>query len=219
MIKLSVRDSSGNSMRRTHFFAPTLREIPTDAIATSHKLMLRAGLVRMLAAGIYSYLPLGWSAARKAMDIIREEMERIGAQEFYLPALNPIDIWDETGRSKDFGQEMFRLTDRKNHLHCLAPTHEEIICSIARGQLRSWRDLPQIWYQMQIKFRDEPRPRGGMLRMRQFIMKDSYSLDRNEAGLDHSYELHRQAYERILQRCGLDYFIPPLCRMLSNIVI
>ncbi len=194
-------------MRRTHFFAPTLRETPADATAISHKLMLRAGLVRMLAAGIYSYLPLGWTIARKVMDIIRDEMERIGAQEIFMPALNPIEIWDETGRSKDFGEEMFRLMDRKRSPHCLAPTHEEIICSLARGQLRSWRDLPQIWYQIQIKFRDEPRPRGGMLRMRQFIMKDAYSLDRNEEGLDHSYELHREAYERIFERCGLDYFI------------
>lgn len=194
-------------MRRTNYFAPTLRESPADATAVSHKLMLRAGLVRMLASGIYSYLPLGWSIARKVMDIIREEMNRIGGQELFMPALNPIEIWDETGRSKDFGEEMFRLLDRKGSLHCLAPTHEEIICSLARGQIRSWRDLPQIWYQIQVKFRDEPRPRGGMLRMRQFIMKDAYSLDRNEEGLDHSYQLHREAYERIFERCGLDYFI------------
>jgi len=169
--------------------------------------MLRAGMMRMLSAGIYSFLPIGWRSARKAMEIIRQEMERIGGQEFYLPALNPIDIWEETGRSKDFGGEMFRLTDRKGHLHCLAPTHEEVICSIARGQVRSWRDLPQIWFQIQLKFRDEPRPRGGVLRMRQFIMKDSYSLDRDESGLDHSYQLHRETYERTFQRCGLDYFI------------
>ena len=194
-------------MRRSHYFAPTLREIPADATAASHRLMLRAGLIRMLSAGIYSYLPLGWSAARKAMEITREEMERIGGQEFYLPGLNPIDIWDETGRSKDFGEEMFRLADRKGHRFCLAPTHEEVICATARGQLRSWRDLPQIWFQIQTKFRDEPRPRGGVLRMRQFIMKDSYSLDRDEEGLDRSYDLHREAYERIFQRCGLDYFI------------
>ena len=194
-------------MRRSRFFAPTLKETPAEAMAASHRLMLRAGLIRMLSAGIYSLLPIGWSAARKAIEIIREEMENIGGQEFLLPGLNPIDVWDETGRSKEFGEEMFRLRDRKGHVHCLAPTHEEIICSLARGQLRSYRDLPQIWFQIQTKFRDEPRPRGGVLRMRQFIMKDSYSLDRDEKGLDYSYELHRQAYERIFERCGLDYFI------------
>ncbi len=194
-------------MRLSHYFAPTLRETPADATVASHRLMLRAGLIRMLSAGIYSYLPLGWSSLRKAMNIVREEMENIGAQEFQLPGLNPIEIWEETGRSAGFGEEMFRLKDRKGHLHCLAPTHEEIICSIARGHLRSWRDLPQIWFQIQTKFRDEPRPRGGALRMRQFIMKDSYSLDRDIEGLDHSYSLHREAYERIFSRCGLDFFI------------
>ncbi|MFH0766159.1 MAG: proline--tRNA ligase [Calditrichota bacterium] len=194
-------------MFKTKFFAPTLRETPTDATATSHRLMLRAGLVRMLSAGVYSYLPLGWRTALKAIEVVREEMNRIGAQEFLLPALTPLEIWDETGRSKDFGEEMFRLNDRKSTPHCLAPTHEEIICALARGEVRSWRDLPQIWYQIQTKFRDEPRPRGGMLRMRQFLMKDAYSLDRDEEGLDKSYELHQQAYERIFQRCGLDYFI------------
>ncbi|NQT34401.1 proline--tRNA ligase [bacterium] len=194
-------------MRRSHYFIPTLKETPADATALSHRLMLRAGLIRMLAAGIYSYLPLGWSAARKAEGIIREEMNRIDGQEFLLPSLNPIEIWDETGRNREFGDEMFRLTDRKDHLHSLAPTHEEIICSLARGHLRSWRDLPQIWYQIQTKFRDEPRPRGGVLRMREFIMKDAYSLDRDEEGLDRSYGLHHEAYERIFDRCGLDYFI------------
>jgi len=143
----------------------------------------------------------------KAMQIVREEMTAIGGQEFYLPGLNPIDIWDETGRSKDFGEEMFRLHDRKGHTYCLAPTHEEVVCSIARGQIRSWRDLPQIWFQMETKFRDEPRPRGGVLRMRQFIMKDSYSLDRDEKSLDVSYEKHREAYASIFQRCGLKFFI------------
>ncbi|MDP8240775.1 MAG: proline--tRNA ligase [Candidatus Hatepunaea meridiana] len=194
-------------MQRSHYFIPTLKETPAEAIALSHRLMLRAGLIRMLSAGIYSYLPLGWSAMRKASQIVREEMDRIGGQEFQLPALNAIEVWDETGRNKEFGDEMFRLTDRKGHVHCLAPTHEEIICANARGQLRSWRDLPQIWYQIQTKFRDEPRPRGGVLRMRQFIMKDAYSLDRDEEGLDRSYELHSEAYKRIFQRCGLEFFI------------
>ncbi|MBM3328014.1 MAG: proline--tRNA ligase [Calditrichaeota bacterium] len=194
-------------MLRSQYFAPTLKETPSDAVATSHKLLLRAGLVRPLSAGIWTFLPLGWRAARKAEQIVREEMERIGGQEFHFPALNPIDIWNETGRATDFGEELFRLTDRKGRINCLAPTHEEVVCATARGEIRSWRDLPQIWFQIQTKFRDEPRPRGGMLRMRQFIMKDSYSLDRDEEGLDRSYDLHRQAYERIFQRAGLDYFI------------
>lgn len=194
-------------MRRSRYFLPTLKENPSEATVLSHRLMLRAGMVRMLSAGIYSFLPLGWRSAHRAMNIVRQEMERINAQEFFLPALNPIEIWDETGRSNDFGEEMFRLTDRKGSVNCLAPTHEEIICSIARGAIKSWRDLPQIWFQIQLKFRDEPRPRGGMLRMRQFMMKDSYSLDRDEEGLDHAYYLHSEAYERIFQRCGLDYFI------------
>ncbi len=194
-------------MRRTHYLAPTLKETPAEATATSHKLMLRAGLVRMLSAGIYSYLPLGWAAVRKAMDIIRDEMNAIGGQELLLPAMTPVEIWNETGRNEDFGDEMFRLKDRKGQVKCLAPTHEEIICAVARGNIRSWRDMPQIWYQIQTKFRDEPRPRGGVLRLRQFFMKDAYSLDRDFEGLDVNYQLHKQAYERIFTRCGIDYFI------------
>lgn len=194
-------------MQRTKYFSPTLREVPAEATAESHKLMLRAGLVRMLASGIYSYLPLGWSAVRKAMEIVREEMNKIGGQEFLFPALTPAEIWKETGRLNDFGEIMFRFKDRKGQLECLAPTHEEIICATARGEIRSWRDLPQTWYQIQTKFRDEPRPRGGLLRLRQFIMKDSYSLDEDNEGLAESYERHRIAYERIFQRCGIEYFI------------
>ncbi len=194
-------------MRRSHFFAPTLKETPTDAIATSHKLMLRAGLIRPLAAGVYSFLPLGWRAATKASQIVREEQDDIGGQEFFLPVINPIEVWEETGRAQDFGPEMFRLKDRKDRSYCLAPTHEEIICSLARGELRSWRDLPQMWYQIQMKFRDEPRPRGGLLRIRQFLMMDAYSLDRDEEGLDRSYEHQRQAYIRTFERCGFDYYI------------
>jgi len=194
-------------MRRSHFFAPTLKETPADATATSHKLMLRAGLIRPLAAGVYSYLPLGWRAATKASQIVRDEQDEIGGQEFFLPIINPIEIWEETGRAQDFGPEMFRLKDRKDRNYCLAPTHEEIICSLARGELRSWRDLPQMWYQIQMKFRDEPRPRGGLLRIRQFLMMDAYSLDRDEEGLDKSYELQRQAYIRTFERCGFDYYI------------
>ncbi len=194
-------------MRMSKAFFPTLKEVPSDAVVTSHKLMLRAGMVRPLMAGVYSYLPMGQRAALKAMQIVREEMDRIGAQEFLLPALNPVEVWQETGRAENFGPEMFHLHDRKERELVLAPTHEEIICSIARNEIRSYKELPQIWYQFQTKFRDEPRPRSGELRTRQFIMKDAYSLDVNQAGLDVSYDKHDEAYRRIFQRAGLDYFV------------
>ena len=194
-------------MRLSRAFIPTLKENPADAEIPSHQLMIRAGLIRQLAAGIYSELPFGWRVAQKAIQIVREEMNRIGAQELYLPAMNPIEVWEETGRASDFGDEMFKFADRKGHNMCLAPTHEEIICDIARAFIRSYRDLPQIWYQFQTKMRDEPRPRSGVLRSRQFIMKDSYSLDVDEEGLDHSYNLHSEAYSRSFERCGLDFFI------------
>ncbi len=194
-------------MRLSKAFIPTLKETPSEASIKSHQLMLRAGLIRMLSAGIYSYLPLGWKAMKNAMKIIREEMDAIGGQEFYLPALNPVEIWQETGRAADFGDEMFHLKDRKSHEMVLAPTHEEIICANARGEIRSYKELPQIWYQIQNKFRDEPRPRSGVLRARQFIMKDSYSLDYNQEGLDRSYELHKEAYKKIFNRSGIRYFI------------
>jgi len=195
------------NMRLSKAFIPTLKETPSDITIKSHQLMLRAGLIRMLSAGIYSYLPLGWKIMKRAMDIIRKEMDAIGGQEFYLPALNPVEIWQETGRAKDFGDEMFHLKDRKRHEMVLAPTHEEIICANARGKIRSYKELPQIWYQIQNKFRDEPRPRSGVLRARQFIMKDSYSLDYNQEGLDRSYELHKEAYKKIFSKAGIKYFI------------
>jgi len=194
-------------MRLSEYFIPTLKETPSDAVIRSHQLMLRAGMIRMLAAGVYSYLPMGWKIMRKVMQIIREEMDAIGGQEFYLPALNPIDIWEETGRATDFGDELFRLKDRKGRGMCLAPTHEEVICAIARNEIRSYKDLPQIWYQIQNKFRDEPRPRSGVLRTRQFIMKDSYTLDVSEEALDISYNKHAEAYKKIFSRCGLKFFI------------
>jgi prolyl-tRNA synthetase len=194
-------------MRFSKAFIPTQKEMPSDAVIPSHILMIRSGMIRQLAAGVYSELPFGWRAARKAMDIVREEMNRIGGQELFLPVLNPIEVWEETGRAADFGDEMFRLKDRKGHNMCLGPTHEEIICDLARAFIRSYRDLPQIWYQIQTKMRDEPRPRSGVLRARQFIMKDAYSLDVDEEGLDHSYNLHDQAYRRIFDRCGLKYFV------------
>ncbi|HEX04667.1 MAG TPA: proline--tRNA ligase [Bacteroidetes bacterium] len=194
-------------MRLSKAFLPTLKEVPADAVVTSHKLMLRTGMVRPLMAGVYSYLPFGQRAARKAMDLIREEMDSFGGQEFSLPTITPIELWDETGRNSDFGNEMFRLKDRKDREMALAPTHEEVFCSIARNELRSYKELPQIWYQIQIKFRDEPRPRSGELRTRHFIMKDAYSFDVNEEGLDKSYQLHRDAYQRIFHRAGLKFFI------------
>ena len=157
-------------MRLSKNFTPTLKEVPADAVIHSHQLMLRAGLIRPLAAGIYSYLPLGWRAAQNVINIIREEQDAIGGQEFLLPALNPIEVWDETGRNSDFGDEMFRITDRKGRSLALAPTQEEIICSVARVEIRSYKQLPQMWYQIQPEFRDEPRPRSGVLRTRQFIM-------------------------------------------------
>ncbi len=193
-------------MKMSEFFSPTLKEIPSDAVIKSHQLMLRAGLVRMLAAGIYSYLPLSWRVLKKIMNIVREEMDAIGGQEVFLPALNPLDIWQETGRAENFGDEMFHFPDRKNRMMCLAPTHEEVICAIARNDIRSYKELPQIWYQIQNKFRDEPRPRSGLLRTRQFLMKDSYTLDYTWEGLDIAYDKHARAYRNIFGRCGLKFF-------------
>jgi prolyl-tRNA synthetase len=190
--------------RWSKLFIPTLREAPTDAEVASHKLLLRAGYIRQLGAGIYSYLPLGQRSLNKITAIVREEMDKIG-QEFYLPALNPAEIWQESGRWNGMGDNMFRLNDRKGAELCLAMTHEEVMTSIARNELRSYKQLPQIWYQIQTKFRDEPRPRAGLLRVRQFIMKDSYSFDLDDAGLDESYNKHDAAYRAIFTRCGLEF--------------
>jgi prolyl-tRNA synthetase len=190
--------------RWSTLFIPTLREAPTDAEVASHKLLLRAGYIRQLGAGLYSYLPLGQRSINKITAIIREEMDKIG-QEFLLPALNPAEIWQESGRWTGMGQNMFRLKDRKGAELCLAMTHEEIMTSIARDELRSYKQLPQIWYQIQTKFRDEPRPKSGLLRVRQFLMKDAYSFDIDEAGLDLSYNKHDAAYRAIFTRCGLDF--------------
>jgi prolyl-tRNA synthetase len=194
-------------MRWSQYFIPTLREDPADAEVISHKLLLRAGLVRQLAAGIYSYLPLAQRSALKIMQILREEMNRIGGQEFFLPALNPREIWDESGRWTAMGENMFRLKDRRGADLCLGMTHEEIFTSIARHELRSYKQLPQVWYQIQVKFRDEARPKSGILRVRQFIMKDAYSFDVDQVGLDRAFEDQREAYKRIFDRCGLRYVI------------
>jgi prolyl-tRNA synthetase len=190
-------------MRWSDLFIPTLRDDPADAEATSHRLMLRAGLIRQLGAGLYSKLPLGQRVQRRIEAIVREEMERIGAQEFHHPALHPAELWRQSGRWDAIGEEMFRLRDRKKAEHCLGMTHEEVFTWIARGELRSYRQLPQIWYQIQTKFRDEARPKSGVLRAREFTMKDSYSFDLDAAGLDRSFQLHAEAYARIFARCGL----------------
>ena len=190
--------------RWSQLFIPTLREAPADAEVASHKLLLRAGYIRQLGAGIYSYLFLGNRSINKIVAIIREEMDKIG-QEFLLPALNPREIWEASGRWTGMGENMFRLKDRKGAELCLAMTHEEIMTDIARKELRSYKQLPQIWYQIQTKFRDEPRPKSGLLRVRQFIMKDAYSFDIDEDGLDVSYIKHFDAYSRIFNRCGLKF--------------
>ena len=190
--------------RWSQLFIPTLREAPADAEVASHKLLLRAGYIRQLGAGIYSYLFLGNRSINKISSIVREEMDKIG-QEFLLPALNPREIWEESGRWTVMGENMFRLKDRKGADLCLGMTHEEVMTSIARNELRSYKQLPQIWYQIQTKFRDEPRPKSGLLRVRQFIMKDAYSFDIDEAGLDESYNKHDRAYRAIFTRCGLQF--------------
>jgi prolyl-tRNA synthetase len=192
--------------RWSELFIPTLREAPADAEVASHKFLVRAGYIRQLAAGIYSYLFLGNRSFNKIMGIVREEMDKIG-QEFYLPALHPRELWEASGRWSVMGENLFRLKDRKGTELCLGMTHEEVMTSIASKELRSYKQLPQIWYQIQSKFRDEPRPRSGLLRVRQFIMKDSYSFDIDAAGLDVSYRKHHDAYCRIFDRCGLKYMV------------
>jgi prolyl-tRNA synthetase len=190
-------------MRWSRIFIPTLRDDPADAEAVSHKLMLRSGMVRQLAAGVYSKLPLGLRAARKVELIIREEMVRIGGQEFHLPVIHPGELWKESGRWQQIGDEMFRLKDRRQGDYCLGMTHEEVFTAIARDELRSYRQLPQIWFQIQTKLRDEARPKSGVLRGREFTMKDSYSFDIDFAGLDVAFDRHAEAYRRIFERCGL----------------
>jgi prolyl-tRNA synthetase len=194
-------------MRWSQYFIPTLREDPADAEVVSHKLLLRSGLMRQLASGIYSYLPLAQRVAVKVMQVLREEMNRIGGQEFFLPALHPAELWKESGRWSAIGADMFRLKDRKDAEMCLGMTHEEVFTSIARHELRSYKQLPQVWYQIQVKFRDEPRPKSGVLRVRHFIMKDAYTFDIDQAGLDRAFNDQREAYKRIFDRCGLKYVI------------
>jgi prolyl-tRNA synthetase len=192
--------------RWSELFIPTLREAPADAEVASHKFLVRAGYIRQLAAGIYSYLFLGTRSFNKITAIVRQEMDRIG-QEFYLPALHPRELWEASGRAALMGENLFRLKDRKGTELVLGMTEEEVMTSIALKDLRSYKQLPQIWYQIAPKFRDEPRPRSGLLRVRQFMMKDSYSFDIDAAGLDVSYKKHYDTYCRIFDRCGLKYLV------------
>jgi prolyl-tRNA synthetase len=192
--------------RWSQLFIPTLREAPADAEVASHKFLVRSGYIRQLSAGIYSYLFLGQRSILKISNVVREEMDKIG-QEFYLPAIHPREIWEASGRWSVMGDNMFRLKDRKGADLCLGMTEEEVMTEIARKELRSYKELPQIWYQIQQKFRDEPRPKGGLMRVRQFTMKDSYSFDIDADGLDVSYKKHYETYRRIFDRCGLKYVV------------
>jgi prolyl-tRNA synthetase len=191
-------------MRATRYLMPTLRDDPADAVAVSHRLLVRAGMARQVGAGLWTWLPLGWRSLQRAVTIVREEMDRIGGQEMLMPVLLPAELWKQSGR---YGiDELFKLKDRVGRELVLAMTHEEVIALHAARELRSWRDLPQIWYHIQTKERDEPRPTGGVLRTREFAMKDSYTLDRDFEGLDEGYALHEVAYGRIFDRCGLTYW-------------
>jgi len=190
-------------VRWSSVFIPTLRDAPAEAEAASHRLLVRGGFIRQLQSGHYSMLPLGWRVHQKVAEIIRQEMDAIGGQEFLLPAMHPASVWQASGRWESMGDEMFRLTDRKGADLALGMTHEEVFATISQ-ELNSYRELPQLWYQIQWKFRDEPRPKSGLLRVREFAMKDSYSFDLDDEGLDRSFDLHHDAYQRIFQRLDLD---------------
>ncbi|MGI2336349.1 MAG: proline--tRNA ligase [Dehalogenimonas sp.] len=190
-------------MRLSLLFGKTQREIPGEAETVSHRLLLRSGMINQLTAGVYSYMPLAWRTARKIMDIIRGEMDAAGCQEIAMPVLQPIELWEKSGRGTAFGDNLFKLEDRKDRTLALGPTHEEVVTDLASHYIQSYRDLPQRLYQIQTKLRDEPRPRGGLIRVREFIMKDMYSFDADEAGLETSYQLMVQAYKNIYRRCGL----------------
>ncbi len=190
-------------MRLSQLFGKTLREVPADAETVSHQLSLRAGLVTPLTSGVYSILPLGWRAVHKIEAIIRAEMDAAGGQELHMPVLQPMEIWEESGRRQAMGDVLFQLQDRRGRPLVLAPTHEEVITTLVRQNVNSYRDLPALLYQIQTKFRDEPRPRAGLLRVREFDMKDLYSFDADQKGLDESYRKMLQAYRNIFDRCGL----------------
>ena len=190
-------------MRWKEYFIPTLKEVPSEAEAVSHRLMIRAGLIRKLASGAYTYLPLGLKVLKKVEGIIREEMDKKGALELFLPSLQPVELWHESGRYKDLGEDLIKFKDRHNRVMVFGPTHEEVITDLVKNHIRSYRQLPITLYQIQTKFRDEVRPRFGVIRSREFIMKDAYSFDRDAKGLDKSYKKMYEAYEAIFKRCGL----------------
>ena len=190
-------------MRWTKYFIPTLKEVPSEAEAVSHRLMIRAGLIRKLASGAYTYLPLGLRVLKKVENIIREEMDRAGAIELFMPSMQPVELWHESGRFKDLGEDLIKFKDRHNRIMVFGPTHEEVITDLVRNHISSYKQLPITLYQIQTKFRDEVRPRFGVVRSREFIMKDAYSFDRDNIGLDQSYKKMYAAYERIFERCGL----------------
>ncbi len=192
-------------LRMSKLYAPTLKESPNDAEIASHKLLLRAGMMRKTASGVYTFLPLGYKVLAKVESIVREEMDAIGAQEIMMPALQPAELWHESGRWNDYGPELMRLSDRHDHDFCLGPTHEELITSLVRNELRSYKQLPLSLYQIQVKFRDEIRPRFGLLRSREFIMKDAYSFHATQESLQETYDDMSRAYGNICERCGLDY--------------
>jgi prolyl-tRNA synthetase len=194
-------------VRFSKFFGKTLRQAPAEAESVSHQLLLRAGMIAQEAAGIYSYLPMGWRVLKKIENVIREEMDNAGGQELMLPVLQPFELWQQSGRNVSFGKSLFTLTDRKEHTLALGPTHEEVITDLVHRYVQSYRELPLLLYQIQVKLRDEPRPRGGLLRVREFIMKDLYSFDADEAGLDKSYQSMCQAYTNIYARLGLPTMI------------
>jgi prolyl-tRNA synthetase len=191
-------------VRASQLLLPTLKDAPADAVAVSHQLLVRAGFVRQLGAGLYTLLPLGRRSLAKLEAILHHEMQATGGQEFLLPSLHPAELWRASGRWDEIDETMFRLQDRRGRDYCLAMTHEEVFTAIARAELRSYRQLPQCWYQIGLKFRDEPRPKGGLLRVREFHMKDAYSFDLDLAGLDAAFARMRAAYERIFVRCGLE---------------
>jgi prolyl-tRNA synthetase len=192
-------------MRQNHYLSPTLRDIPSDAEVTSHQLMLRAGLIRQTASGVYSFLPLGLRALKKVENIVRSEMDMADAQEVLMPAIQPAELWQESGRWEAYGPELMRFFDRHNRQFSLGPTHEEVITTLVRDDVKSYKKLPMTLYQIQTKFRDERRPRFGVLRSREFIMKDAYSFDTNQEGLDISYDKMYDAYTNVFTRCGLDF--------------
>ena len=194
-----------NIMRMSQLYAPTLKEDPADAEIASHRLLLRAGFIRKTASGVYTFLPLGKRVLAKVENIVREEMDGIGAQEIMMPALQPGELWHESGRWNDYGPELMRLVDRHDREFCLGPTHEELITSLVRNELRSYKELPLSLYQIQVKFRDEIRPRFGLLRSREFIMKDAYSFHADQESLQKTYDDMSEAYGRICDRMGMDY--------------